>query len=369
MRIILIAIFLPVWLHRFSAAQQRAIEFPDIPGHTTLICDLHIHTVFSDGSVWPNIRVEEAIRDGLDCIAMTDHLEYQPHSKDIPHPDRNRSFEVASGSASSSDLIVLNGAEITRALPPGHCNAIFLKDANALLEDDPVAVFREANVQGAFVFWNHPNWTSQSPDGIAALTDMHRSLIEEGLLHGIEVANEHTYSDEALQIALEYDLAIIATSDIHGLVDWQFDVPRGGHRPVTLIFARERSHAGLKSALAARRSVAWFRETLIGREQDLMPLLEAMVRVKSARYTPLTRILAVALENTSSSPVILRNLSDYTFHEHANIVSLPPLFLTTVHVKTLNQLTNLELAFEVLNAIAAPDTHPELKLRIDVNTQ
>jgi len=56
---------------------NRAIEFPDLPGYKTLVCDLHMHTVFSDGSVWPNIRVMEAKKDGLDVIATTEHLEYQ----------------------------------------------------------------------------------------------------------------------------------------------------------------------------------------------------------------------------------------------------------------------------------------------------
>lgn len=65
--------------------------------HQWLSTDLHIHTVFSDGAVWPSIRVEEARREGLDLIAMTEHLEYQPHAKDIPHPDRNRSYTIANG--------------------------------------------------------------------------------------------------------------------------------------------------------------------------------------------------------------------------------------------------------------------------------
>ena len=51
----------------------RAIEFPDIPGYVTLKCDLHMHTVLSDGSVWADIRVQEALRDGLDAISITDH--------------------------------------------------------------------------------------------------------------------------------------------------------------------------------------------------------------------------------------------------------------------------------------------------------
>ena len=56
---------------------NRAIEFPNIPGYLTLKCDLHMHTVFSDGSVWPDIRVEEAVKDGLDAIATTEHFELQ----------------------------------------------------------------------------------------------------------------------------------------------------------------------------------------------------------------------------------------------------------------------------------------------------
>ena len=46
-----------------------------------------MHSVFSDGSVWPDIRVEEAKKDGLDVIAITEHLEYQPWKDDIPHPN------------------------------------------------------------------------------------------------------------------------------------------------------------------------------------------------------------------------------------------------------------------------------------------
>ena len=210
---------------------DRAIEFPDVPGYKTLKCDFHIHTVFSDGEVWPTIRVEEAVKDGLDAISLTDHLEYQPHRDDIPHPNRNRAYEIVTQFAESMDLLIVNGSEITRKMPVGHCNAIFLEDSNPLVMDDSISVFREARRQGAFIFWNHPNWVAQAPDGIARLTDTHQQLLAEGLIDGIEVVNEMTYSDEALQIALEHDLTILGTSDIHGLVDWQFGVPEGGHRP------------------------------------------------------------------------------------------------------------------------------------------
>ena len=37
---------------------ERTIVFPDVPGFKVLKCDLHTHSVFSDGSVWPSIRVQ-----------------------------------------------------------------------------------------------------------------------------------------------------------------------------------------------------------------------------------------------------------------------------------------------------------------------
>ena len=79
--------------------------------------------------------------------------------------------------------MVIKGAEITRDMPPGHNNAIFIEDANKLEIADSIEVFRETQRQGAFVFWNHPNWVAQREDGVARLTDMHRYLIKENLLH------------------------------------------------------------------------------------------------------------------------------------------------------------------------------------------
>jgi uncharacterized protein (DUF2141 family) len=117
-----------------KAEGDRVIDFPDVQEKQTLVVDLHTHSVFSDGHVWPKIRVEESIRDGLDAMAVTEHLEYQPHRADILHPDRNRSFAEAAEAAKNSTLLVISGSEITREAPAGHMNAIFVEDSNKLLK-------------------------------------------------------------------------------------------------------------------------------------------------------------------------------------------------------------------------------------------
>jgi len=364
----------------------RKIFFPDIDGYKTLLTDFHQHTVFSDGSVWPTIRVEEAIKDGLDAISLTEHLEYQPYSKDIPNPDRNRAYNIAKSFAENKNksldrkLIVINGQEITRSMPPGHINAIFLNDANKLLHPkDSLKGILAANKQDAFVFWNHPAWPAQRSDGIAKLDEFHKYLIEKKLLHGIEVVNELYYSEEALRLALENDLTIMGTSDIHGLVDWLFKVPDDnessngtlpGHRPVTIIFSKDKSEDGIKDALFAGRTAVFYNELLIGKEENLKPLVEKCLVINNINDLELgysedgkSTIKKVEIKNVSDAPFTLKNLNSFTFETNSDIINIMPNSIHSISVKTKGEPLN-ELKFEVLNGIIAPKKYLNISLQI-----
>ena len=364
----------------------RKIFFPDIDGYKTLLTDFHQHTVFSDGSVWPTIRVEEAIKDGLDAISLTEHLEYQPYSKDIPNPDRNRAYNIAKSFAENKNksldrkLIVINGQEITRSMPPGHINAIFLNDANKLLHPkDSLKGILAANKQDAFVFWNHPAWPAQRSDGIAKLDEFHKYLIEKKLLHGIEVVNELYYSEEALRLALENDLTIMGTSDIHGLVDWLFKVPDDnessngtlpGHRPVTIIFSKDKSEEGIKDALFAGKTAVFYNELLIGKEENLKPLVEKCLVINNINDLELgysedgkSTIKKVEIKNVSDAPFILKNLNSFTFETNSDIINIMPNSIHSISVKTKGEPLN-ELKFEVLNGIIAPKKYLNISLQI-----
>lgn len=342
----------------------RTIVFPDIPGYKTLRCDLHQHTVFSDGSVWPDIRVMEALMDSLDAISLTEHLEYQPHKQDIPHNDRNRSYQIALKEAKDHNLIVINGSEITRRAPLGHCNAIFITDANKLLSNDSIANFREAKKQGAFIFWNHPSWPSEKKDRLAALTDVHKMLIKDKLLDGIEVANDQSYYDEALQIALDNNLTMLGSSDIHKLIDWDFSVPDGGHRPLTLVFAKEKTEQGIKEALFAGRTVVYYKNLLTGKDEFLIPLIRQSLFIKSGVYKDNTDVLTVVIENKTNAEFILQNRTGFTFQNSPDVISIKPGDKNFIEIKTKQRLKKLKLDFETISAVNAPNVHPVVSWEI-----
>ncbi len=350
--------------HQHDHKHDRAIHFPDTKNYQTLIVDLHTHSVFSDGSVWPDIRVEEAVRDGLDALAFTEHLEYQPHQADIPHPDRNRATELGTALAKPHDLMIIPGAEITRDLPPGHSNALFIQDANKLNVKDAYAAFAEAKRQNAFVFWNHPNWVAQQKNGVATLSPMHQKLIDQDMLHGIEVVNDLTISKEALAIALEHDLTIIGTSDVHGLVDWQYHIHEGGHRPVTLVLAEARTQDAVEAALRAGRTVAYFEQTLVGREDNLLSLMETTLTAHDAAYRGPSSVLDVNLANDGDCELLLENISGYSLQSDLGIIRVPPHSEVAISVMTLEQQAETTLRFKVLNAVTSPDDRLEVSLTV-----
>lgn len=263
--------------HEPVTRARTAINIPDVAGFLTLKCDFHIHTVFSDGKVWPDVRSEEAWREGLDVIAITDHIEYQPHKKDMVI-DLNRSYEIAKTAGDELKVMVVHGSEITRGMPPGHMNAIFLTNSTPLNQTNWMDAHKAAQAQGAFVFWNHPGWESQITNGVVRWYAEHTQLLEAGMLHGIEVVNGRDYYPEAHKWALEKNLAMFSNSDIHTALNLDYHVHDGDHRPLTLVFAKARTMESLKEALFARRTVVYSSHRLIGDEQFLRPIFEKSIR-------------------------------------------------------------------------------------------
>ena len=285
------------------AAERTPINIPDIMGYKTLKCDFHMHTVFSDGRVWPEIRVDEAWTEGLDVISITDHIEYQRH-RDYVITNHNSSYEIAKPTAERAGILLVKGSEITRSMPPGHLNAIFLTNSAPLAGKDWREALQIAYDQGGFVFWNHPCWKAQQPDGIGRWYEEHSELFEKGILQGVEVINSGSYCPEAHKWAVEKNMTLLATSDIHPPIHAAYDIAGGTHRPYTLVFTREKSQEGIKEALEDRRTVLINGDVVIGREDFLQALFKESVEIVFP---------AVPVSGEGSALVQLRNNSDIVF--------------------------------------------------------
>lgn len=347
---------------------RTPVNIPNIPGYLTLKCDFHIHTVFSDGLVWPNVRSDEAWREGLDAIAITDHIEYQPHKKDMVI-DLNRSYQIAKAAGDDLKLLVIHGSEITRNMPPGHMNAIFLTNSTLLQQTNWLDAHKAANAQGAFVFWNHPGWERQITNGVVKWYPEHTQLLEAGMLHGIEVVNGRDYYPEAHKWAVEKKLTMFSNSDIHAPINLDYHVHTDDHRPLTLVFAKEKTIESLKEALFARRTAVYSAHKLIGDEQFLRPIFEKSIRVDQDAIQFLAKKkVTVQISNDSDIDYVLDLVSAPEGMAAPKQLILPPLKTVLLPLESgfrpPSAASKNALVYRVTNLLIGPDQPMEATLPI-----
>lgn len=328
-----------------------------------------MHTVFSDGNVWPTVRAEEAWREGLDAFSITDHIEYQPHKKDVP-TNHNRPFELAKPNADAYDMIIIRAAEITRSMPPGHLNAIFLKDADPLDTEDYRDAIKAAVDQGGFVFWNHPGWTGQQPDGISKWYENHTEIYEKGWMHGIEVVNGPEYYPKVHRWCLEKKLTFIGNSDVHGPMNLNFLSDPNNHRSMTLVFATARTPAALKEALFDRRTAVYMKNMLIGEEKYLKPIFHESIEILHTGVTLKGKSrAAIQVHNKSQIPFELVSAGEVQDLSVPKRITLHPdktiIMSYRATSDTLNVHRKVSIPYRVKNLLIAPEEG--LPVSLDIN--
>ncbi len=369
-RLVLVMFFLAISYFAISQIRVRdEMVFPDIPGYITLKCDFHIHTVFSDGVVWPTVRPEEAWREGLDVISITDHIEYLPHKDDLL-TNHDRSYEIALPKSEELDVLLIRGAEITRDRTPGHFNALFLKNVSPLdVEDWREALFAAVN-QDAFIIWNHPGW--KQPDEIPVWYDEHTEIFQKGWVKGMEIVNGSSYYPKAHQWCIDKKITMIGSSDIHDPVNLIYNIHKGEHRPVTLVFAKTRTKEAIKEALLNRRTAVYYNNLLIGEEQYLSPVFYGSIKIMHQEIT---------IRKNLWKKIQIHNYSDIDLELEAGVnenniivqnkVTLAAHKTSYLRVQCKSEPSkdakNIELSFTVTNFLTAPDKGLPVKLKFQAN--
>lgn len=365
---ILIIIFLYCTISFGQPDVRKEINIPDILEYKTLKADFHMHTVFSDGYVWPTVRVEEAWIDGLDVISITDHVEYLPHKNDV-NTNRNRSYEIATNRAKQLDIILIKGGEITKAIPPGHFNTLFINDVEALNIIDPYDAIKEANNQNAIVFWNHPGWREK--DEIPIWRDFQEKIYNDKMIHGIEIVNVLTYYPLAFKWALEKDLIIFCNSDVHSPTGLKYDnESKMFHRPITLVFAKARTKSAIREALENRRTAAYYEDKILGKEQFLKPLFDECIEVKKKNIIindEKSAFFQIRNKSEIDMTLIKNNINNQNL-EYPDEVFIPSGRTVMIKIKgemkELSQKENVKISFIVKNFMIAYDKYLEKEFEI-----
>ena len=311
---------------------RREIFLPKVNGYNVYKADLHIHSIYSDGHVTPDGRVTEAWYDGLDIIAMTEHLESRKREQEYLNflkgynggtpktaknwwvykvgpdedgilADLNVATQAAVKQAASYDMTLIPGIEITREpVEFGHFNLLFLKDANLIFDRDPLQALRNAREQGAFIIHNHPQFSKKTKSTMPPHCE---DFYAKGLIDGIEVINSYNFYDRLFDYCIEGGYTPFANSDAHNLIALRF--PNAGKdyfRNMTLILAERCDEQSIHEALKAGRTIAYQANMLIGKEELLSELFKESVTVEVVGED--SKRWKVRITNHSSLPYSLR---------------------------------------------------------------
>lgn len=316
-----------------SRNQRNEIVIPKVNGYNVYKGDFHTHTIFSDGEVTPALRVDEAWSDGLDIIAITDHMEYRRTERliykfmkgylreDLKNEDKavntnvlntnpdergilvdfNVSYDSAKKRGDELGIMVVRGVEITRG-KLGDYNAIFTKDNNTIYDPNLETSIRNARAQGAFIMHNHPQYTKETASTMPKhCEDFHA----KGLIDGIEVANSYQIFSSLINLCINEGYTPFSSSDVHTLTSIYY--PGAGKdyfRNMTLVLAKKCDEKSILKALKEGRTIAYRNNMLIGSEKLLSDLFKACVSVEVMETQG--KVMKVKFTNHSSLPFSLR---------------------------------------------------------------
>ncbi len=373
-----------------QTARRTDIILPQVKGYNCYKADLHIHTIYSDGDITPRQRVREAWYDGLDIIALTDHLEARRYTQNMLnalapfnadkkpykyHPagsarllkdgtdpgittDLNATFTEAEECAKKEGypLLLIKGSEISRKpQTEGHFNALFIKDIQGIYDIDTKKTFRNVHEQGGIVIHNHPAYRRKTTDK----NEWHEEVYKEGLIDGVEIVNGTNFYPKMIRRCLDEKLVMIGATDTHRPTSGQYK-DMGVFRTMTIIFAKECTESAIKEALLKRRTIAYSGGSLMGEEKWLVAFLNAAIECKLTSTT--------AGKKNNSHMYTLTNNSSITFHlrRGGTIYKLEP-FRTLTTSYTPNKETGKvgRPKFTVENMWHIDYKHPVVELKID----
>ena len=362
-------------------AERREIILPTIDGYRLYKADFHTHTIYSDGDVTPRQRVREAWYDGLDIIAITDHLEIRtyekfmlkvlaPYSTGKPFKyqhagianKKDKSYPVMANLNAAYDeavyyterenlpIMVVRGTEIWRNTKSiGEFNALFLKDINAICHEDLFESFRRVKEQGGVIMHNHPGYTRTTT---AIAEGEQERAYSEGWIDGVEAVNSTTLYPDIISRCIDRNLFIAANTDAHRPTshDW----PAGGEffRTMTFIMAKSCTEEDIKEALKAGRTIGYVANNLVGSEKHLAAFINEAVTCRVVAENRKKGEVTYSLTNCCSVPFVL--------HRGKSIHTLAPFTTRNFTLKEGSQPR-----FVVDNMWHANEQHPTVVSAID----
>lgn len=263
------------------ATGERAQAFPKVGDYLVLRGDFHTHTNLSDGKISPQDRVWESYMYGYDVLALSDHRTMAAYDYGLPLADQLgltlvHGFET--GIEGKQHLVVL-GADPSYQMRDEHSWARKPGGPRAYYQDQ----IKDIIAHGGMIIYAHPGgeWALPGPytyaEGPLGWSDEIQWMVDQGYLHGMESRGHLSADrrDSSYRWAIEHGLTLFDVTDVHEARNFN----RGDQAPMTLVLAKEATEEAVMEALWEGRTLIVRNGTLRGKQEWLVPFMEAVIEV------------------------------------------------------------------------------------------
>jgi predicted metal-dependent phosphoesterase TrpH len=223
---------------------------------TTLLCELHAHTTWSDGSLSLPELVDLYGTAGFDVLCVTDHVIAGPNATSHVHPGNYADYLAAVESEAARalaayDLLVLPGLELThdgdRPEDGAHAVAVGVRE-HVSLDDGIEEAMVRAREAGAALIAAHPSEPGQRA-GRGTTRFASEPAWAVSMVDRFELVNRHDF----FPWIADARLPAVASGDFHRpqhLATWKTGLPCGKDEDEIVDYLRSGRPAHLVQAAA-----------------------------------------------------------------------------------------------------------------------
>ena len=172
-----------------------------------MICDLHTHSVYSDGTYTPQMLIEEAISSGVSAIALTDHNTIDGLN-DFINASTEKNIDIVLGTEFSVDF---NGKELhllALFIDPIHFDKIsdLMKDVHIRKEKSYINLINALALAGYDL--DFEKIKSSTPNGKINRAHIATAMMQKGYVNSVAeafdtlLAKQGKYYKEAERISV-----------------------------------------------------------------------------------------------------------------------------------------------------------------------
>ena len=163
---------------------------------------------------------------------------------------------------------------------------------------------------------------------------------------------------------------MLGSSDVHSPINMAWDFQNGEHRPMTLVFAAERTKKAIKEALFAGRTAVYNGKYLLGKEEYLRPIFEASVQTVSSDDKG--GEITIQIHNTCCVTFELRSsdrIESVSFPEQLTLYAGKTVLLKVKIGQRDPSAREILLPYVVQNLLVAPGKGLPVRLKVSLTSQ